>query len=222
MIDRALDFIAPHPCFECGKLGSPLCSNCKFNIVSESFVACIICGRAGGKNGICISCRAPYSRAWCVGERSDVLLRLIDAYKFERAKACYVTIADLLAGCLPDLPPNTIVVPIPTITSHIRQRGYDHTLLLSRRIARLKNLNHATVLVRKTSTKQRGASRRERIAQAKQAFRLRSPVALDSPYLIVDDIITTGSTLKYAAQLLHEAGATEIWVAVVARQVSTE
>lgn len=76
--------------------------------------------------------------------------------------------------------------------------------------------------MRRTSTKQRGASRRERIAQAKQAFRLISTIEPDRPYLIVDDIVTTGSTLKYAAQLLRDAGATEIWVAVVARQVSTE
>lgn len=222
MIDSALDFIAPHPCFECGKLGQPLCGNCKYNIESESFAACIICGRADGKNGICISCRAPYTRAWCVGERTDSLLRLIDAYKFERAKAAHKPLADLLAGVLPDLPPSTVVVPIPTIASHIRQRGYDHTLLLSRRVARLKKLDHATLLARRTSTKQRGASRRERIAQAKQAFRLSSPPRPDRPYLIIDDIVTTGSTLKYAAQLLHDAGATEIWVAVVARQVSTE
>lgn len=105
MIDSTLDFIAPHPCFECGKLGQPLCGNCKYNIESVSFAACIICGRVGGKNGICISCRAPYTRAWCVGERTDSLLRLIDAYKFERAKACHKPLADLLASCLPDLPP---------------------------------------------------------------------------------------------------------------------
>ncbi|MDB5165231.1 MAG: putative amidophosphoribosyltransferase [Candidatus Saccharibacteria bacterium] len=222
MIDSLLGFIAPHPCFECGKLGRPLCSNCKYNIESESFAACIICGRAGGKNGICISCRAPYSRAWCVGERTDALLRLIDAFKFERAKACYRPLADVLGGCLPELPSNTIVVPIPAVASHVRQRGYDHTLLISRRVAKLGGFEHRSVLARKTSSKQLGASRRDRIAQAKQAFRLDSPIASNRPYLIVDDIITTGSTLHYAAQILKDAGAPEVWVAVVARQVSTE
>jgi len=164
----------------------------------------------------------PYTRAWCVGERTEALQRLIDAYKFERAKACHGTLADLLVSRLPDLPPETVVVPIPTISAHIRQRGYDHTLLIARRLAKKMNLRLDPALSRKTATKQRGASRKERIAQAKEAFALTSPILPNMPYLLIDDVVTTGSTLKYAAQLLKDAGAAEVWVGVIARQVSTE
>jgi len=38
------------------------------------------------------------------------------------------------------------------------------------------------------------------------------------PYLLVDDVMTTGSTLKYAARALKQAGASQVWVAVIARQ----
>lgn len=222
MIDSLLDFIAPHPCYGCGKVGSPLCGNCKYNIESEPFSACVVCGSAAGKNGICIPCRTSYTRAWCVGERSDSLQRLVDAYKFERARACHVPLADLLVECLPELPTETIVIPIPTISVHIRQRCYDHSLLLARRVAKKMNLTLATPLSRKTSTIQRGANRRERIKQAKDAFQLDSPLLINRPYLLIDDVITTGSTVQYAAQLLKDAGVAEIWVAVVARQVSTK
>ena len=157
-----------------------------------------------------------------MGERTEVLLRLNDAYKFERAKACHKPLADLLVTRLPDLPAETIVVPIPTIPSHIRQRGYDHTLLIARRVAKGLNLTLDPVLERKTNALQRGASRRERIAQAKQAFKLASPCLPDRPYLLVDDVVTTSSTLKYAAQLLRDSGASEVWVGVIARQTSTK
>lgn len=218
MIDSLFNFIAPHPCYGCGKVGSPLCSNCKYDIENEPFAGCIVCGSASGKNGICIPCRTSYTRAWCAGERSDALLRLIDAYKFERARACYRPLADLLVEQLPELPPETVIVPIPTVASHIRERGYDHTHLIAKRVAEKTGLALQTVLVRQASAKQRGASRKDRIAQAKHAFRVRSPLLRDRPYLIVDDVVTTGATLQYAAESLRKSGAGDVWVTVVARQ----
>jgi len=214
--------MAPHPCSGCGKIDGLLCSNCKYDIISESFGGCVACGRPAIRNGLCKECHVPYSRAWCVGERADALLRLIDGYKFERAKAAHRPLAELLAARLPDLPTNTIVVPIPTVNSHIRQRGYDHTFLVTRHLTKAKKLQMLQPLERITSTKQRGASRQQRIKQAKQAFGLRSEVQPDRPYLLIDDVVTTGVTLKYAAKILKDAGAMDVWVAVVARHPSTK
>ena len=222
MIDRFLNFIAPQPCSGCGKLGSPLCNNCKYDISLEPFEACIVCGRPAGRNGVCAICKVPYSRAWCVGERTNILQKLIDGYKFERLKTAYRPLAELLDTRLPKLPVDTIIVPIPTVSSHIRQRGYDHTLLIARHLAKTKGLRMDQVIERKTSAKQRGANRLERIAQAKQAFRLRLDVQSGKPYLLIDDVVTTGATLKYAAKLLKDAGATDVWVAVVARHPWTK
>lgn len=222
MIDRLLSFIAPHPCSGCGKLDSPLCNNCKYDIVLEPFEACVTCGRPAGGNGLCAVCQVPYSRAWSVGERTDTLLKLIDEYKFERVKAAHRPLVELLAARLPDLPANTIIVPIPIVNSHIRQRGYDHTLLIARKLARMKKVQIQQPLERITSAKQRGASRQERTRQAKEAFGLRHDVQAERLYLLIDDIVTTGATLKYAAKLLKDAGATDVWVAVVARHPWTK
>ena len=70
---------------------------------------------------------------------------------------------------------------------------------------------------RKTTTTQLGANRKERITQAKEAFRSRA-IPEQTVYLLIDDIATTGATLQYAAKSLQEAGAQTIWVAALARQ----
>ena len=73
-------------------------------------------------------------------------------------------------------------------------------------------------LQRCTSTVQRGASRSERINQARLAFRGAENTNGDVPYLLVDDIVTTGATLYFAAKTLKSAGANTVWVATIARQ----
>ncbi len=218
MIDNLLSFVAPHLCCGCGKLGELLCDNCKYNIIYEPKTVCLVCERLCGADGLCNTCRVPYTRAWCAGERRDVLQRLIGLYKFERARAAHKVLGDLLLETLPELPIDTIIVPVPTARSHVRERGYDHTVLIARYIATKRNLKFEESLSRIGSTTQRRASATKRQAQAKTAFAARRDIIKGVPYLLVDDIVTTGSTIKYASQVLKNAGATEVWVAVLARQ----
>ena len=219
MIDKILSYIAPHHCCGCDKNGSLLCDNCKYNITSEQKMVCIVCGRPTARTWLCNTCRAPYQRVWVVGERSGVLQRLVGLYKFSRSRAAYKDIGDLLLAVLPELPDNTVIVPVPTVSGHIRERGYDHMLLIARYVAKKRNLKYEILIVRKTATKQRQSTAAQRIKQAKSAFEVNGKVDDGKIYLIIDDVVTTGATIKYAAKSLHDAGAKNVWVAVVARQV---
>lgn len=160
----------------------------------------------------------PYQRAWCVADRRDHLQRLIGNYKFTNARAAYKPLAQLLSERLPELPAETIVMPIPTVSAHIRQRGYDHMLLLSRHFARLRGLSIDTSLQRATNTTQRGSGVRQRARQAKAAFICNRQLDDGKIYLLIDDVITSGATVKYAAQILLNAGASTVWVASISRQ----
>ena len=181
-------------------------------------MVCVVCHRPTFDSWICKECAPPYERAWVVGERSGVLQRLIGLYKFERARAAYKPLADMLSEVLPELPSNTVIVPVPTISSHIRERGYDHMLLISRRIARQKGLSLKRLLIRTVNTKQHQASAAKREAQSRVAFAVKGNIDPNVPYLLVDDVVTTGSTIKYAARTLRRAGAKHVWVAIIARQ----
>ncbi len=218
MIDKLLSFVAPHHCCECGVAGDLLCDNCKYNIICEFQNVCLACGRPCGATGLCNTCRVPYTRAWFVGERRDVLQRLVGLYKFERARSAYRTLGDLLLQAIPELPANAIIIPVPTAASHVRERGYDHTVLLARYVAKRRNLKCEQSLTRTTSTTQRHASAAERNQQAKAAFAVKGEIVKNTPYVLVDDVVTTGATIKYASQALLDAGVSQVWVAVVARQ----
>ncbi len=218
MIDTLLSYVAPHHCCGCGKTGSLLCHDCKYNITYETKNVCLACGRPTFSQGVCNTCKAPYSQAWCVGDRKDVLQRLVGLYKFERTKSAYRDLAGLLDDILPQLPENTVIVPIPTIPAHIRERGYDHTLLLAKRLATLRGLSVARVLARSNNTMQRHATAASRSRQAKFAFKVAGEIKQNVNYLVIDDVMTTGATIRYATKALKEAGADRVWVAVLARQ----
>ena len=209
--------LAPHYCCSCGAVGVLLCEYCKYNIINEPFEACMLCHKlAPASQNICGNCNPPFTKAWCAGSRSEGLKKLINSYKFERTRAAYAPLADLLHTTLPAVPADTAVVPVPTIAPHVRGRGYDQAALLARRFAYLRGLPTATVLRRKTNSVQRGATRKQRAEQAARAFT--AAKRCSGRYLVVDDITTTGATLRAAAQVLLDAGASEVWVAVVAVQ----
>ena len=219
MIDTLLSAVAPHHCCGCDKIGCLLCDNCKNNIISEIKPVCLACCRSTGSMWLCGDCRVPYIRAWAVGERSGVLQRLIGDYKFQRMKSAYKILGDLLLSVLPDLPDNVIIAPVPTAASHIRERGYDHMLLIARYMARCRGLQHQRLLRRVTDTKQRQSSASQRQAQASRAFVVEGSIDPDKVYLLLDDVVTTGATIKYASRALVRAGAKNVWVIVVARQM---
>jgi len=89
---------------------------------------------------------------------------------------------------------------------------------VAKAFAKRRGLGVSQALVRASSAVQFGKSAREREAQSKVAFAVKGSLAPDTNYLLLDDIITTGSTVKYAAKHLAQAGAGQVWVAVVARQ----
>lgn len=211
-----IDLFAPHYCCSCGAIGSLLCEYCKYDIISEPYEACILCHKlARPSENTCGSCTHSFTKAWCAGDRREGLKELINRYKFERTRAAHQPLAVLLHETLPALPADLAVVPVPTIAPHIRGRGYDQTALLAKRLARLRQLPYKPLLRRATTSVQRGATRVQRIEQAKRAF-VSAPC--NGRYLLVDDIVTTGATLQFAAQALLDAGAKEIWVSVLASQ----
>ena len=217
IVERVLQIIAPHPCSGCGKVGAVLCDDCKYDIISEPFGGCVLCG-IPNSSGICVEHNTSISRAFVVSTRADALGDSINRLKFHNVKDAARTLAELLNDTLPVLPKSMIIVPLPTLRSHVRQRGYDQVELLARHLSSLRGMSMAKALGRQTATTQHTEDRATRQKQAAETFFL-YPTTLPpgSHVLLIDDIVTTGASISAAADVLAEAGHI-VWVACLAYQ----
>ena len=134
----------------------------------------------------------------------DYAKALIKEFKFNGKRAAAREIAQHMQDLVPDIE-NLILVHIPTATDRIRERGYDHAMLLASELAALTGLPHLPLLARTTQQRQLGAGRTERIKNIQGAFRVQGPNhSIEGSHIIlVDDVVTTGATLIEAARILR-------------------
>lgn len=124
--------------------------------------------------------------------------------------------AELMAEVLPSR--NYLVVPLPTATSRVRQRGYDQARLIAKALAARMKLPYSDCLARIGQAHQVGANRQRRLEQLEGAYRLkRSAVVAGRHVLLVDDVMTTGASLDAASQILLRAGVKTVDAATFAR-----
>lgn len=129
------ELFCPHHCISCGKIGGILCECCKKYILDERKLNCLKCG-AELIHEKCVKCDALPGLQFYVGKRKGALKSLINNYKYNSVRACGDALAELLAECINI--ESAVVVPLPTIGKHVRERGFDHTKLLARKLVRLK------------------------------------------------------------------------------------
>lgn len=213
ILETAISLFAPHKCLVCDKEGAIVCSACMTLEIAEVPSRCYRCLQATKDFATCKSCRSrsKLGHVWVRSLYEDVSSRLVLSFKYERARSAYVPIAKALAETIPLLPQNTIVIGVPTATSRIRQRGYDHTKLIVREFATATGLVWTAPVVRSGQAHQFGSSRQVRRRQLERTFRVVSPNEVkDKSILLVDDVVTTGATLETLAQVLKTAGAKRV------------
>jgi predicted amidophosphoribosyltransferase len=103
--------------------------------------------------------------------------------------------------------PLRTVIPVPLHRRREAQRGYNQSLLIARYTARAMGLPllHPLIKIRATPA-QAGLSRAERRANVSGVFALSGRLLHPGPVLLIDDIYSTGATLKEAAWLFHDRG----------------
>lgn len=117
-------------------------------------------------------------------------------------------------GLPPPCPVDTVTWA-PTTAAHRRARGFDQAEVLARAAARAMRVRRARLLDRIGTTVQSGASRIDRLAGPDFVGR---PAAAGRRILLVDDVLTTGATLRVATEALFAAGAAAVHVAACARR----
>lgn len=112
------------------------------------------------------------------------------------------------------------IMPVPLHPAKLRKRGFNQALVLARRIAERYSLPlDFSSLARKTDTSpQVGLEKKDRLLNVRGAFTVTNPEAVRGErILLIDDVYTTGSTVKECARVLRCRGAREVAVLTLAR-----
>jgi predicted amidophosphoribosyltransferases len=188
-----------------------------------NYTTCVLCDWRPKYGNYCGRHRFPVRQIYCLLLRQGAALQAIDALKFERKRAVINDLVNITDALLPQLPTNSVLVPIPTTPRNTRIRGYDHMKLICRQLGRARRIPVEQVLQRRNNVTQHFAtSAKQRKLQAKEFFRVVGDIDPAKQYYLVDDIFTTGATVREAANCLRQAGATSVTIIVLTRQTSQE
>ena len=213
----------------------PVCQRCLLAMVPLAAPTCEICGErlsanhSASANQICPACqesRPRFIKAVAYGAYDGGLRDLIHLLKYEQVAPAASVLGQMLAEAIQKLDPiadSILLVPVPLHLSKRRQRGFNQAELIARaafKITGLPTAKLATDVLERTrpTVSQIGLTRPQRVENMRGAFRVRhlNKVA-GRAVLLIDDVLTTGTTASECARILLKAGAEKVWIATVAR-----
>lgn len=220
ILERLINIIAPNDCLVCGAEGSILCDWCKPDAALVIPSRCYKCQKQIKDFLVCPKCkpRTKLTHVWVVTEYTDIAKKLVQSLKFSYKREAAQIIAEYMSEVLPYLTPETMIVPVPTANVRVRQRGFDHAVLIAKALSQQKAVHNAPILKRTGSSRQVGAKREQRLRQLTNAFWVSNPAMIHKKHIVlVDDVVTTGATLETVAGVLKKAGAASVSAVVFAQ-----
>jgi ComF family protein len=230
---EALRIVLPSWCVSCerelpwrGRTAS-CCGDCWTSLPSLKGPKCRSCSQpaplADVSQFVCLRCETdPLPLEWCDawGSYRGGLERLLQALKFQR----HDFLAEALAGLLDEMIRSRgdlqfdAIVAVPMHRSHERRRGYNQAELLSRELSKRTGIPYEGTLLKRVEARatQSTLPRRQRAANVRGAFAAATEAG-ERSLLLVDDVCTTGETLRACASALRNAGAERVCAAVVAK-----
>ena len=214
-----LDMVLPNRCVRCQREGGIFCDRCKkyISITNPSYVMNDMYG---------------FEKLLVAGLKEGWFERMVRDFKYKGRRDYGEFLAEklgeMILGEIEKMKLNgewgdmsrrfcdgemevkeIVLVPLPTIRKHIRERGFDHTLrlcfelenFLQKRLEKLgMKVEYRDLLVRKNKTVQVGKEKKERVKQAEKAYGIREGIKIENKtlYILVDDVTTTGASLLAA------------------------
>ena len=236
MLGKILDFIWPRTCEACrrpvDRPGRHFCSDCLNRLpFTPTDGCCRRCGRAAEKldgEFLCEDCRTykpSFDRAASALSFEGDARAAMNAFKFENHLWLRDDLVDWIEGVVRarfKVEEIDLIVPMPSTLWHRLDRGYNQCAYLAKSLAkRLGRPYEASVLRRKGNPQKQGRlTEEERRTNVIGTFAVRKPAVIrDKTVMVVDDIMTTGSTLSECAAELKRSGASRVWCATLARSL---
>lgn len=232
-----LDFFLPAACLGCRdhlpleRSGELVCGACRTRLRAPTWPRCHRCGcplGSGTDAGAgCLEC-ALWGEELAGARAAVVLQPPADALVYALKYGGWCDLGRLMGTRMARqaVPPELgsgpyVVVPIPTTLQRRRERGYNQARVLARVVAEGVDRPLVEALERRgKGPTQVGLHPAERKANVRQAFVVRDaavPRLSGARVLLVDDVLTTGSTAQAAARPLVQAGAAQVFLTTFAR-----
>jgi ComF family protein len=228
-LNNIQDWLLPRLCPGCGdwaSAGRALCQLCERSLPAIAH-ACPRCAlpydhpETAGECGACQRRAPAYVRTLALYRYAPPVDHFIRALKFHQQLGLARLLGDQLARRLaPGTARPDLIMPVPLHSARLRERGYNQALEIARPLARALGVPldfRSLVRVRATAP-QTGMTVKARRKNLRGAFALQDDeIVQNRRVALVDDVMTTGSTVQAAAQCLRTAGAETVEVWVVAR-----
>lgn len=204
-----------------------VCEDCFENIRTIEGYVCRKCGaplEQGSKH--CSFCRGKtfhLSKIRAFGIYAPPLSEMIHLLKYERKTHLSHRLGIYLANLYladSDISISSAIIPVPLHQVRLRERGYNQSLLLAQKVSEItgRELLSGVVIREKPTRSQTALTHVERVANLKNAFGVVDPDQLKGASVtVIDDVLTSGTTLDEMAKTILDAGADKVYGLVLAR-----
>ena len=224
--DSFLDLIFPRRCVACNRSGAFICGECESKLPIIGAPRCHRCGNPGPNPCLCI---AEATRVWpldgmrSVFEFESPVREAVLAFKYSNLRS----VGSVLSGYVGEMLTKDglefdVLAPVPLHKRRLRQRGYNQAEIIAQHLGERLGVKVDERLLNRVTyagPQARASTADERRTNVARAFQCDAGKLEDVRVAVVDDVTTTGATLRACAAALKRAGAGEVWGVTVAREL---
>ncbi|HYE22121.1 MAG TPA: ComF family protein [Verrucomicrobiae bacterium] len=222
---QILDLVFPPHCLVCGKAEDFLCPSCIIKLPKLERQKCIVCSMPspfGKTHSGCKSRKKIDGIISALPYKDLNVKKLIETFKYKYISDLSPALSKIIGESfqnyeLQNFFKDFSLIPVPLHKKRLVWRGFNQSMLLAQELSRNLNIKIDNSLIErvKYTKPQVELGLKQRKQNIKNAFKVQNRLT-HLKFLLVDDVVTTGSTLNEMAKTLKRSGATEVWAITLA------
>ena len=218
-----MDYVYPPVCAGCERPNYRFCPDCLSRVILLKASICPFCGKNIQSSQLtCVDCSGEalyFTKTASWAEYTEPLRSAIHALKYKNDIGLAEYFSQFLIRLLEEKRWDfNLVVPVPLYKKRLRERSYNQSALIARQVANYFQVEYSSTFLKRTKDTGSQITRSgvERRTALIDAFSGNPAKLKGKKVLLLDDIITTGSTVNFCSKALMEAGVEEVNVISIA------